>query len=70
MLSSEVKSFVGQIVEVEYSDKAGNVYIQNAELYDIGFLPLYGPCLILDIGEIRLDRVTSCRPVGRTTKVA
>ena len=70
MLSSDAKAFIGQIVEVEYTDKAGNVYIQNAELYDIGFLPLYGPCLILDIGEIRLDRVNSCRPVGRTSRVA
>ena len=69
MLSSEVKGFVGQIVQVEYADKLGNIYVQNAELYDIGFLPLYGPCLILDIGEIRLDRVTSCQPV-RSSKVA
>lgn len=70
MLSSELKSFVGQIVEIEYADREGNTFIQNAELYDIGFLPLYGPCLILDIGEIRLDRVTSCRPVSRTIKSA
>jgi hypothetical protein len=63
MLSSEVRAYVGQIVQVEYSDKLGNIYIQNAELYDIGFLPLYGPCLILDIGEIRLDRVSAVKPV-------
>lgn len=61
MLSSEVKHLVGQIVQVEYVDKAGNTIIQNAELYEIGFLPLYGPCLILDIGEVRLDRVTSLK---------
>jgi hypothetical protein len=70
MLSSEVKAFVGQIVQVEYADKVGNTYIQNAELYDIGFLPLYGPCLILDIGEIRLDRVSSVKPVKGTKSAA
>ena len=67
MLSSEVKAHVGKVVEVEYTDKSGNVFFQTAELFDIGFLPLYGPCLILDIGEIRLDRVVSCRPIQRRT---
>jgi hypothetical protein len=61
---------VGQIVQVEYTDKAGNTYIQNAELYDIGFLPLYGPCLILDIGEVRLDRVQSLKPVKESKTAA
>ncbi len=70
MLSSEVKALIGQIVQVEYSDKDGNVYIQNAELYDIGFLPLYGPCLILDIGEIRMDRVSAVTPVKGRKSVA
>lgn len=70
MLSSEAKAFVGQIVEIEYVDREGNTLIQNAELYDIGYLPLYGPCLILDIGEVRLDRVNACRPVARTQKTA
>ena len=70
MLSSEAKAFVGQIVQVEYLDKTGNVYIQNAELYDIGFLPLYGPCLILDIGEVRLDRVQALRAVKESKTAA
>lgn len=70
MLSSEVKALIGQIVQVEYSDKDGNIYIQNAELYDIGFLPLYGPCLILDIGEIRMDRVSAVTPVKGRKSVA
>ena len=70
MLSSEAKELVGQIVEVEYTDRSGNLFIQNAQLYEIGFLPLYGPCLILDIGEIRLDRVTACRAVSRSERVA
>jgi hypothetical protein len=70
MLSSEAKAFVGQIVEIEYADRHGNLYFQTAELFDVGFLPLYGPCLILDIGEIRMDRVQSCRLVKRTPKAA
>lgn len=70
MLSSEAKAYVGQIVQVEHTDREGNTLIQNAELYDIGFLPLYGPCLILDIGEVRLDRVTSIRSVRKLQAAA
>jgi hypothetical protein len=33
--------------------------MELAEIFDVGFVPLYGPCLITDIGEIRLDRVVS-----------
>jgi hypothetical protein len=70
MLSSEARAFIGQIVQVEHTDRDGNTLIQNAELYDIGFLPLYGPCLLLDIGEIRLDRVASLRAVRPLKSVA
>jgi hypothetical protein len=70
MLATEAKAFVGHIVQVEHTDKEGNVFIENAELYDIGFLPLYGPCLLLDIGEVRLDRVMSLRSVRELKKSA
>ena len=70
MLSSEAKRFVGQVVEIEYSDRHGNVFFQTAEVFDVGFLPLYGPCLILDIGEIRIDRIQSCRLVQKTLRAA
>lgn len=62
MLLSEVKKFVGQVVCVSYRERSGAILETTAEIYDIGFVPLYGPCLITDAGEIRLDRLVECSP--------
>jgi len=59
MLISEAKNFVGHVVHLQYRDRAGREHMELAEIFDVGFVPLYGPCLITDIGEIRLDRVVS-----------
>lgn len=63
MLLSEAKRFVGQFVNLTYRERSGDTVQKTAELFDIGFVPLYGPCLITDIGEIRLDRVEGCHPL-------
>lgn len=63
MLISEAKSFVGQMVSLVWRDRKGNEVSKEAEVYDVGFVPLYGPCLITDQGEIRLDRVVECQPL-------
>lgn len=60
MLLSEAKRFVGHIVTMSYRERSGEILEKVAEIYDIGFVPLYGPCLITDIGEVRLDRLLSC----------
>lgn len=60
MLLTEAKRFVGQFVNLTYRERSGDTVEKTAELFDIGFVPLYGPCLITDIGEIRLDRVEGC----------
>jgi hypothetical protein len=60
MLISEAKSFVGQMVQLSWRDRKGDEICRGAEIFDVGFVPLYGPCLITDHGDIRLDRVTSC----------
>ena len=44
-------------VEVVYADRKGTEIKEVAEIFDVNFVPLYGPCLITDIGDIRLDRV-------------
>lgn len=57
MLISDAKSFVGQMVEVAYLDRKGDEIHEVAEVFDVNFVPLYGPCLITDIGDLRLDRI-------------
>lgn len=61
VLSRDAKCFVGQCVEIEFRDRRKRVHRQSCEIYDIGFLPSFGPCLITSLGEIRLDRVLSCK---------
>ena len=70
MLISDAKSFVGQIVEVTYTDRKGNPVSEMAEVFDVSFVPLYGPCLITDVGDIRLDRVLSCVDTAELRKAA
>ena len=60
MLISEAKSFVGQNVQVAFTNRKGEQLTEFAEVFEVNYVPLYGPCLITDVGEIRLDRVVSC----------
>lgn len=60
MLISEAKTYLGYVVDITYTDRSGREYRQRAEVFDVGFVPLYGPCLITDVGDLRLDRVIAC----------
>lgn len=60
MLYSDAKAYVGQTVNIEYTDRNGKTSYKTTMVYDFGFLPVGGPCLITDVGEIRLDRILKC----------
>lgn len=57
MLISEAKPLIGQVIDLTYTDRSGQSATQSVEIFDVAFVPLYGPCLITDAGDIRLDRV-------------
>lgn len=57
MLISEAKTLIGQTVALTYSDRTGSEFTEVTEIYDVAFIPLYGPCMLTDSGEVRLDRV-------------
>lgn len=59
MLISEAKELVGNFVNLIYLDRNGQEVKDLAEIFDVAFVPLYGPCMITDIGELRLDRIVS-----------
>lgn len=69
MLISDAKKFIGQIVELQFLDRTGTVNTEVVEVFDVNFIALYGPCLITDIGDIRLDRISQATPTT-LTKVA
>ena len=59
MLISEAKPLVGHFVSLTYTDRMNETFTERVEIFDVTFIPLYGPCMITDVGEIRLDRVQS-----------
>lgn len=64
MLISEAQAMIGKIVDVTHLDRQGSEYTSRTEVFDVGFVAVCGPCLITDLGEIRLDRVKSWTPAA------
>ena len=61
MTISEAKSFIGSEVALTWHDRKGEDVHASTRVYSADFVPLYGPCLITDAGEIRLDRIVDCQ---------
>lgn len=57
MTIQEAKAFVGTQIQVSWTGRKGDAQTDTVHVVSVGFVPLYGPCLITDIGEISLDRV-------------
>lgn len=56
----EAKSYIGAEVELSWLDRKGEEVHAVTRVYSADFVPLYGPCLITDAGEVRLDRIVAC----------
>lgn len=60
MTIAEARTFIGAEVVLSWHDRKGDELSDTTRIYGADFVPLYGPCLITDFGDIRLDRVVSC----------
>lgn len=56
----EAKTFANQRVQLTWVDRRGDSYSDVVDVFEVNFVPLYGPCMITSAGEIRLDRIQSC----------
>lgn len=56
----EAKTFANQRVHLTWVDRRGAEITDLVDVYEVNFVPLYGPCMITSAGEIRLDRVRAC----------
>lgn len=65
---AEARSYINRTVELIWLDRKGQELREIVQVLDVGFLPLYGPCLITSVGEIRLERVKDC--LSTSLKVA
>jgi hypothetical protein len=70
MLVTEASRFVGQFVVLTTSTPAGGTEERVAEVFEVGFVPLLGPCFVTDLGDVRLDRVVSAHPFVGARKIA
>jgi hypothetical protein len=60
----EAKTFVGMPLRLTWTGRKGDEQSDMVYVFNVGFVPLYGPCLITDKGEIRLDRVVRFEAVA------
>lgn len=70
MLVTDAHRFVGQFIVLTTATPAGGSEERLAEVFDVGFVPLLGPCLVTDLGDVRLDRVVSAVPFESARKTA
>jgi len=58
---SEARWFANKTVDLTWLDRLGNELSATAQVFEVTFVPLYGPSLITTAGDIRLDRIVSCK---------
>jgi hypothetical protein len=56
----EAKAYANKRVELSWIDRKGEAICEVVDVYEVSFVPLYGPCMITGAGEIRLDRIQAC----------
>lgn len=60
MSIGEARTLIGTHVHLRWTDRKGDELSGETLIHKADFVPLYGPCLITDLGDIRLDRVVGC----------
>ena len=50
-------------VDLTWLDRKGESLQDSLYVYAVRFIPLYGPCLVTDLGEISVERVVTAEPV-------
>lgn len=59
MMIPEAKSYLGRNCTITYRDRHGDQHTKRMHIHDVTFVPMYGGCLVGDIDDIWLDKVTS-----------
>lgn len=57
---TKAKDYVNQSVQLSWTDRKGHLVSESVFVYEVNFVPFYGPCFITSHGDIRLDRVIDC----------
>ena len=60
----EAKNYLGRNCTVTYRDRHGDQHTRSMHDCDVTFVPMYGGCLVGDIEDIWLDKITSISALG------
>lgn len=63
MYIPEAKQYLGKNVAVTYRDRHGDLHTKSLHVHDVTFVPIYGGCLVGDIDDVWLDRVTNINTI-------
>lgn len=63
MLIPEAKNYMGRNCSVTYRDRRGDTHTRTMHVHDVTFVPMYGGCLVGDIEDIWLDKITNISAV-------
>ncbi len=64
MTIQEARKLVGQTVVLRWTDRHGSPLEQLTPIYKADYVPMYGPCLFTDAGEINLDKIVGAEMVA------
>ena len=65
----EAKTYVNSRVNLTWLDRNGKEISEVVDVFEVNFVPYYGPCMITNAGEIRLDRIQACEKEVRRIAV-
>lgn len=70
MSLAEAKTYEGAQVSLTWTNRKGEEILETVDVYEVTFVPMYGPCLVTNCGNIALERVMSCEPCVRVQRAA
>lgn len=63
MYIPEAKQYLGKNVAVTFRDRHGDLHTKSLHVHDVTFVPIYGGCLVGDMDDVWLDRVTNINTI-------
>lgn len=70
MRLAEAKTYEGQTVSLTWVNRKGEEVCEAVDVYEVTFVPMYGPCLVTDVGNVSIDRVVTCATVPALRRAA
>lgn len=61
----QAKTLIGGEATVTWLDRKGAQTTRTLSIFDVRFVPMYGPCLATDAGDISLERVVDLLPAAK-----